>query len=176
MTTPINRGLTRYKTIILTKNGLISLTILVSYTVSGCSTLSDSLIVGVGTGAAAGAVVASNLNGGRSEQALTGAAIGAAMGALGSYLIYGGLQKRDYRVRRETLLNLERYDVSGVPPTTAPIQSTGSSTHMLTKPTVDVEWIDTRVDGGKLIEGHRVWRVTDNPKWIPGDSSKPKQK
>ena len=166
----------RYKTIILTKNGLISLTILISYVVTGCSTLSDSLIVGVGTGAATGAVVASNMNGGSSEHALTGAAIGAAVGALGSYLIHGGLQKRDDRVRRETLLNLERYDVSGSPPQSiAPMQS-GSATHMLTKPTVDVEWVDTRVDGGKLIEGHRVWRVTDTPKWIPGDSNKPKQK
>ncbi len=140
---------------------------------NGCSTLSDSLIVGAGTGAATGALIASNLKGNSSEQALGGAAIGAAIGLLGGYLTHNGLQKRDNQIRRETLLNLERYETSG--PNTAPVPGS-TAIHMLTKPTVDVEWVDTRVDGNKLVEGHRVWRVTDSPKWIPGTEAKPKQK
>ena len=132
--------------------------------------MSDSLLVGVGSGAVTGAVISNNIIGGGTEHVGTGAAIGAAVGALGSYLIHRGLEKRDDRVRRETLLNLERYDVTPNGRNNSP-QPT-SSTHMLTKPAVDVEWVDTRVDGGKLIEGHRVWRVTEPPRWIPGTVNK----
>lgn len=36
------------------------------------------------------------------------------IGGLASYLIHGSLEKRDANIRRETLMNLERYEVLGV--------------------------------------------------------------
>lgn len=78
---------------------------------SGCATMSDSVILGIGTGAATGAVLGTQMRG-ESDKAGAGAAIGAALGGLGAYFIHKGLSNRDERTRRETLLNLEKYEVS----------------------------------------------------------------
>ncbi len=135
--------------------------------------MSDSLILGVTTGAGAGAIVGNQSGGG--DHVATGAAIGAVVGGLSAYLIHKSLDKRDEQLRRETLLNLEKYDVS------APQRSSKGGDipvgpgHALTKPTVDVEWVETRVDGDKLVEGHKVWRITEKSKWVPDDGKQQKQ-
>lgn len=79
----------------------------------GCSTLRESLILGAGTGAAAGAVAGGQSPGDKGENAIKGAVIGGVIGGLASYVIHGALEKRDANVRRETLMNLEHYDVLG---------------------------------------------------------------
>lgn len=78
---------------------------------SGCATMSDSIILGIGTGAATGAALGTQLRG-ESDKTGAGAAIGAVLGGLGAYFIHKGLSNRDERTRRETLLNLEKYEVS----------------------------------------------------------------
>lgn len=80
---------------------------------SGCSTLKDSLIVGAGSGAVLGGVAGAQSDGDRSENTIKGAVIGGVIGGLASYLIHGSLEKRDANVRRETLMNLEHYEVMG---------------------------------------------------------------
>lgn len=79
----------------------------------GCSTLRDSLILGSVSGAAVGGIAGSQIDGDHGENALKGAVIGGVVGGLASYLIHGSLESRDARVRRETLFNLEKYDVLG---------------------------------------------------------------
>ena len=79
----------------------------------GCSTLRESLILGSVSGAAIGGVVGNQAEGDHGENALKGAVIGGVVGGLASYLIHGSLESRDARVRRETLFNLEKYDVLG---------------------------------------------------------------
>ena len=87
---------------------------MVALLTTGCSTLRDSLIVGAGTGLASGAAAgAAREDGDKTENTLKGAVIGAAIGGLASYMIYGSLEKRDSNVRRETLMNLEHYEVMG---------------------------------------------------------------
>ncbi len=71
------------------------------------------MIVGAGTGAVAGGVAGSQFHGDKGENIISGAVIGGVVGGLASYLIYGSLESRDARVRKETLLNLEKYDVMG---------------------------------------------------------------
>ena len=51
--------------------------------------------------------------GDRSEDTIKGVVIGGIVGGLASYMIHGSLEKRDANVRRETLMNLEQYDVLG---------------------------------------------------------------
>lgn len=80
---------------------------------SGCSTLRESLVFGSVSGAAIGGVVGNQVDGDHGENALKGAVIGGVVGGLASYLIHGSLESRDARVRRETLFNLEKYDVLG---------------------------------------------------------------
>lgn len=73
----------------------------------------ESLILGVGTGAVVGGIVGSQGSGNREEIAIQGAVIGGVAAGLASYFIHGALEKRDANVRRETLMNLEHYDVLG---------------------------------------------------------------
>ena len=143
-----------------------------SLVLSSCATMSDSLILGIGAGAAAGSVV-SNQNHG---DAGTGAAIGAAIGGLSAYLIHKGIEKREVKIRRETLLNLEKFDVSTPPKSGGMVSIPTGGGHFLTKPVVDMEWIETQVQGDKLVEGHRVWRIIEKPKWIPSDDQDKVQK
>lgn len=82
-------------------------------TLNGCSTLKDSLILGAGTGAILGGIAGNQSDGDRSENSLKGAVIGGVVGGLASYLIYGSLESRDAKVRKDTLLNLEKFDVMG---------------------------------------------------------------
>lgn len=80
---------------------------------SGCATLKDSLILGASSGAAIGAIAGAQSVGDRSENTIKGVVIGGVVGGLTSYLIHGSLEKRDSDVRRETLMNLEHYEVMG---------------------------------------------------------------
>lgn len=128
----------------------------------GCSTMRESLIVGAGTGAATGAIGASSLaDHNKGQAAIQGALIGGAIGGIASYFLHKGMDKRDDRVRRETLFNLEKFNVS------TPSGYQNSSGPGLTVPKVEAQWIDTQVQGKKLIEGHRVWVITEEPQWVP---------
>jgi hypothetical protein len=133
---------------------------------SSCATMSDSLILGASSGAATGAIISNQTQGNSS----TGAAVGALIGGISAYFIHKGIEKRDEKVRRQTLLNLEKFDVSTPPKSAAPPIPT-SGGHFLTKPVVDMDWIETQVQGDKLVEGHRVWKIVEKPKWIPSDDT-----
>lgn len=80
---------------------------------SGCSTLRESLILGAGAGVVVGGIAGNQVSGDRSENVIKGAVIGGVAVGLLSYVIHGALEKRDANVRRETLMNLEHYDVLG---------------------------------------------------------------
>lgn len=80
---------------------------------NGCATLKDSLILGATSGAVVGAIAGNQIEGDRSENTIKGAVIGGVIFGLASYAIHGSLEKRDANVRRETLMNLEQYEVLG---------------------------------------------------------------
>lgn len=143
----------------------------VSLILCSCATMSDSLILGVGSGAAAGSAIANQNNGDKG----TGAAVGAVIGGLSAYLIHKGIEKREEKIRRDTLLNLEKFDVS-TPPKSGTVSIPTGGGHFLTKPVVDMEWVETQVQGDKLVEGHRVWRIIEKPKWIPSADGETGQK
>jgi len=80
---------------------------------TGCATLRDSLVLGAGTGVVLGGIAGNQTDGDRSENVLKGAVLGGFVLGLTSYMIHGSLERRDARVRRETLMNLEHYEVLG---------------------------------------------------------------
>lgn len=82
-------------------------------TLQGCATLKDSLILGAGTGLIVGGIAGNQSDGDKSENVLKGAVIGGVVGGLASYFIHGSLESRDARVRKDTVLNLEKFDVMG---------------------------------------------------------------
>lgn len=81
----------------------------------GCATMSGSLVTGAVAGVATGAAIGVGVANDKGTGALAGSLIGAGVGLVGSYLVHNVLEKRDANVRRDTLLNLERFGVEGVP-------------------------------------------------------------
>jgi hypothetical protein len=93
---------------------------------SGCATMRDSLVLGAATGFFVGGIAGNQSPGDdQSENMLKGAVIGSIIGSVASYAIHGSLETRDSRVRKETLLNLEKYDVMGRDGV-APIDNSGT--------------------------------------------------
>ena len=130
---------------------------------SGCASLKDSMTIGFGTGAVAGAT-AGMLSGGddhKSKRMITGALVGSAVGGLVGYFIHGALEKRDDRTRRDTLFNLDKFgsDASG--------GLSGDTPAALSAPVVEAQWVETQVQGKKLVEGHKVWVISEDPQWVP---------
>ena len=136
---------------------------------SSCSTMKKSLVTGMTSGAVIGAT-SGVVVGKRKKDALAGMLIGGIVGGVASYFIHGGLEKRDKIIRKDTLLNLEKFDVS------TPYNNNGGGEHGLSMPTVESEWIETKVKGKKLIEGHRIWIISEDPKWLPNVKRSKKKK
>ena len=128
---------------------------------TGCSTMRESLTLGVSTGAATGAVAGASLSKNRGQGALKGVLVGGAISGIASYFIHKGLKKRDQKTRRETLFNLDKFGVD------YPKNYSQENDPSLSKPVVESQWVDTQVQGKKLIEGHRVWIISEDPQWIP---------
>ena len=134
------------------------------FVTTGCSTMRDSLVVGTTSGAAAGALAGASMNEqSRGKGALQGALVGGAISAVASYFIHKGLEKRDSKVRRETLFNLDKFGVD------YPQNFSQDYSPSISKPVVESQWIDTQVKGKKLIEGHRVWIISEEPQWLPAN-------
>lgn len=137
---------------------------------SGCSTLDKTVMSGVSIGVGTGAIIGNQTAGGnKSKSTAIGAAIGAVVSGVASYFIYKGIKKRDEKVKRDTLFNLDRNDVS------VPSGFNFSSAHGVSAPKIESQWVPTRVQGKKLIEGHKIWLITDDVQWVP-NASKSKRK
>ena len=119
-------------------------------------------MMSAGVGGTAGAVIGSKITGkNKKKSTIAGALIGAAVSGLAGFIFHRSVEKKEDKIRRETLFNLDRFDVSTP-------QGFGFSTaHGVTAPKIESEWIPTRVQGKKLIEGHKVWLITDETKWVP---------
>ena len=138
---------------------------------SSCSTLKESMITGIGTGAITGAT-AGIVGGTQKKHAVGGLLVGGLIGAVSSYFIFKGLEKRDQKIRRETLFNLEKFDVSV--PHSLSNDYDGPS---LTMPIIEEQWVDSQIKDGRLIEKHRIWEISEDSKLVtPAKKSKRKKK
>ena len=81
---------------------------------NSCASLRDSLLLGVGSSAVVGGAIGNQISRDRGEGTIKGAVIGGVVGGIVSYFIHQFLEKRDANVRRETLMNLEHYEVLGL--------------------------------------------------------------
>ncbi len=137
---------------------------------TGCSSMKESLSFGVSTGVATGAMAGAYLHKNRGSGAFQGALIGGAISGIATYFIHKKLKKRDQKTRRETLFNLDKFGVD------YPKNYSTDNVPSLSKPIVDAQWIDTQVQGKKLIEGHRVWIISEEPQWLPNHELKKEKK
>ena len=134
--------------------------------VTGCATMKQSLITGVATGAVTGLVLGPVVDRSGSDAKLGGALIGAAGGGLAAYFIHDGIESRDARVRKETLFNLDKFNVSR--PNTGGMESE----YGIAAPNIETECFDTEVRGSKLVQAHCESRIIGSPEWVKGRKKK----
>lgn len=126
--------------------------------------MNGSMASGFISGAAAGGATAFAVDKKRDPQMpVMGALIGGVTGAISAYFIHEHIEKRDAKTRRDTLFNLDKFDVS------IPSHSRGLKPHALSLPIVDSEHIEEHVtdDGKKLVEEHKVWTIREDAQLIP---------
>ncbi len=96
------------------KNRYLSLLLILVITFSGCSSTSKSTLLGLGTGVTIGFATGAYFSQQqRNKNALIGSLTFGLIGATIGYFSHKKLEKRDQKIRRETLLNLEEFGVSG---------------------------------------------------------------
>ena len=124
----------------------------------GCASIKKSITLGMVAGGTGGA-----LSGGliaqkrRGEAALTMGVIAALMGGASGYFIHRRIEKYGGKVRRETILNLESFSRGGMIPVSGNVP-------WPSPPKVEEYEIAPKVEGKKLIGGHKVW-VIKEAKW-----------
>lgn len=102
-----------------------------------------------------------------SDAKLGGALIGAAVGGIAAYFIHSGMEDRDARIRKETLFNLDKFNVS------RPISGMESE-YGITAPNIETECFDTEVRGNKLVQAHCESRIIGSPEWVKAQGRKKK--
>lgn len=135
---------------------------------SGCATMKESIFTGVGAGAVTGLVLGPAVDRNASDARLGGALIGAAVGGIAAYFIHKGLDDRDANVRKETLFNLDKYNVS---------QPGGGGGGMdyeygIAPAGVSTDCFPTEIKGDKLIQAHCESKITGTPEWVKGGGKK----
>lgn len=131
----------------------------------GCASMKQSLVTGAATGAVTGLVLGPVVDRSGSDARLGGALIGAAVGGIAAYFINSGMEDRDARIRKETLFNLDKFNVSR--PT-----SGMESEYGIAAPNIETECFDTEVRGNKLIQAHCESRIIGGPEWVKGRKKK----
>ena len=144
--------------------------LLLSLLLSSCASVGRSIVVGSTGGATIGALTGAALSRkGQKKKTITGSLIGGMLGALGGYLVHKKLDKRDERTRKELLFQLKNFG------TQDGFGDAHSKNPMVTKPVIGSGWVNTRVDGNKLIEGHRVWTIEEPSQWVSDSKNSKKE-
>lgn len=93
---------------------------------SGCSSITKSTLVGIGTGLAVGSASGALIGKqNRGQAALTSAFIMGVIGGFAGYFGHQELENRDAEVRKETLFNLEKFGVAGFSNSIRPLSKEG---------------------------------------------------
>ena len=100
------------------------------------------------------------------DAGLGGALIGATVGGIAAYFIHDGIEARDARVRKETLFNLDKFNVS------RPNNGGMESDYGIAAPNIETECFDTEVKGNKLVQAHCESRIIGVPEWIKARKKK----
>lgn len=123
---------------------------------TGCATMKESVLLGIGSGAAGGSIIGATANfEDRGSGAIAGSLVGAVVGGLTSYFIHQGLESRDAEIRKDTLFGLDKFGVQGVPKGSSAVPSVSFRV-------LEEQRIDTHRKGNRVIEGHRVWVLSDD--------------
>lgn len=130
----------------------------------GCSSIEKSSLLGLTVGAGIGAIAEQGLDSNADKKSTTKSSIiGAVVGLSASYLLHKVINKREDKVRKETLFNLEAHGISqGFKPVVD-----SKYGNFVTNPHVKEDYIETHTtdDGRVLIQGHKRWVLIGRPQF-----------
>ena len=130
--------------------------LLMTMMIGGCAAMREALILGAGSGIATGAAIGIiSSPHAKGSAALLGGIIGAAVGLGSAHFIQKGVEDHDSKVRKDTLFNLERFGVSDAP-------TQNSSVPSISFRVVEEQKIETHRQNNKIVEGHRIWIISDD--------------
>ena len=133
--------------------------------------MSLGVAIGTVTGATSLALISHETK--KDKGAFIGALSGAVVGGVASYFIHKGLQKRDAKIRKATLFNLDKYGTSSLP---YRHKSLPEVVPGITFPVEVEDYIPTYRKGNQVVEGHRVWTLSNNAQWeVEESKTKDKQ-
>ena len=127
------------------KTKLISI-LAISIAIAGCSTMEQSIGLGVGIGGAVGAGMGTAA-GNNFRSAMLGLGVGALFGGAMGYLSHRDREERE----RQLKASFKKED--------------GSKTPSLTAPEVRRIWVPDKVEGSKFIDGHFEFFIEKNSVW-----------
>ena len=133
----------------------------------GCATMKETIITGVAAGAVTGLMLGPAIDRKSPDANIGGALIGAAVGGIAGYFVHKDLENRDAEVRKETLFNLDKYNVS------RPNADTDLE-YGLAAPSVETQCYDTEVKGDKLVQAHCESKIIGAPEWVKHQERKKK--
>lgn len=124
---------------------------------TGCSTMGKSVglgtAIGAGTGAALGGIVDPGSNG---QYRTRNVIIGAGVGAIAGGLVGNSIHVNNERDKELAYLKgKEAQRKSG----------DGKSVPNLQKPKVEAQWVESKVQGNRYIEGHFEYIITEPTRW-----------
>lgn len=128
--------------------------------------MKESVLTGVGAGAVTGLVLGPVVDRKAPDARVGGALIGAAVGGIAAYFVHKGLEQRDADVRKETLFNLDKFNVS------RPNEGGMNYDYGIAAPSVETQCFDTEVKGDKLVQAHCESRIIGSPEWVKGSKRK----
>ena len=119
------------------------------------------MLLGTSTGAVTGAAGLALISheSKRGKGVLVGILSGAFVGGVASYLIHNQLEERDAKTRKATLFNLSKYGSDPLP------FKQLEQVPGITFPVEVEDYVPTHRKGNQVIEGHRVWTLSDNAQW-----------
>ena len=110
--------------------------------ISGCSTMSKSILLGSAIGGAGGASIGHNFGKGDDAKRTTGALIGTAIGGLFGYLAH------KEQVEKKTVTKSIEEEVP-----------------LLSRPKVRKIWVKDEVKGRRFVRGHWEYILEENSEW-----------
>ena len=131
--------------------------------------MKETILTGVATGAVTGLVLGPAIDRGSPDAKVGGALIGAAVGGIAGYFIHKELDDRDAKIRKETLFNLDKFNVSR-----PNANANADYDYGLAAPSVETECYDTEVKGDKLVQAHCESRIIGSPEWVKTQGRKKK--
>ncbi len=127
-----------------------------AFLISGCTSLRNSMglggVIGAGTGAALGGIIAPGKNGQyRTRNVIIGAGVGAIAGS------FAGAAIHENKERDKELAYLKGRESKS--------SSRSPSPPSLDKPKVEAQWVESKVTGNRWVEGHFEYVITEPTRW-----------